>query len=285
MSLPRKREMAICGAQKSYIITLPIGRQKFTIILFSDETHGIVECKNHDYNPIFTIEDYLYKMSKSVEATLYMESSFSNQWSKQKKSHIENLYLKFKNKTNKFTVKHIDERFINTDINILIKRLLESTGKKGIQKLFDIMIMKDFEEYKKMIDFSLTYLIKKYKLKSYKILLNKILKVCFDELVYFYIENERILIKEQQQFENGEFKVLGDEHVIYEFMSSFFMFMVDLTFFVDFNPSTKYHFAFLGSQHIMNIVKVYKLLKKPCIEIKSFGNCLPVSKINKIVGI
>jgi hypothetical protein len=47
---PKRPEMAINGAQKSYILNFD-GK---LVILFSDETHGIVECFNKEgnYHPV-----------------------------------------------------------------------------------------------------------------------------------------------------------------------------------------------------------------------------------------
>ena len=279
MSFPRRREMAICGAQKGYIVTL---KDKI-IILFSDETHGIVNCNNsYKYYPIFTIEDYLLRMSNTIDATLYLESSNKNQWSEQEKSHMENVYLKFNTeKVNKFIVKHIDERYIDTNIVKLINKLLENAKQGSFQKLFDIMVTHDFKGYKELINFALKHLIKKYNVKDGKFV-NDVLKVCFTDLVEFYEKHQKELIIQQKQIESKKLNELIDKDILFEFMSSFFMFMVDLTFFIGFNSGTTYHFGFFGSQHVINILKVFELQDGAISEIISDGDCLSVDKINKL---
>lgn len=145
---PKRREMAINGAQKSYILNFD-GK---LVILFSDETHGIVECLNEEgnYHPVVSIEDYLKTMSHHITATLYLESSNRNQWALQGRSHMENIYLLFKSsKANKFDVKHVDERYTDTTITDFIKILNENMGHEGYQKLFDIAYEGSFHGYKK----------------------------------------------------------------------------------------------------------------------------------------
>ena len=291
---PKRPEMAINGAQKSYILNFN-GK---LVILFSDETHGIVECFNKEgnYHPVVSIEDYLKFLSYRVNATLYLESSNRNQWAYQGKSHMENIYLLCRSKKcNKFDVKHVDERYTGTSINELIKMLLEKTEHKGVQKLFDIASTGNFAGYKKIIDFALKRLDDKFEFEKLKQLYRKrfdfeklvdiVLRVCFKDVKSFYKTHESALKIEQQKFESGELQELTDEHKLFEFMASFFMCMVELPFFIYLIESKKpIHLGFFGSQHIDNILNVFKkwqVIKDDIKEFVSIGNCLVVTEINK----
>ena len=293
---PKRREMAINGAQKSYILNFD-GK---LVILFSDETHGIVECFNKEgnYHPVVSIEDYLKTLSRHITATLYLESSNRNQWALQGKSHMENIYLLFKSsKANKFDVKHVDERYADTTITDFIKNL--DMGHKGYQKLFDIASEGSFHGYKKMIKFALKQLDKKFNFKSLQKIYRKkldfdnlvdiVLTICFKDVKSFYKTHKATLEKEQQGIENGTITELTDDNTLFEFMASFFMFMVDLPFFIYLIESKNtIHFAFFGSQHIHNILKVFEKLqgfKDDITEFVSIGNCLVVTEINKHLGI
>ena len=296
---PKRQEMAINGAQKSYILNFD-GK---LVILFSDETHGIVECLNEEgnYHPVVSIEDYLKTLSHRITATLYIESSNRNQWARQGKSHMENIYLLCKSeKCNKFDVKHVDERNTGgTSINKLITELLKKTGHKGFQKLFDIASEGSFHGYEKIIKFAVKQLDDKFvfeklqklyrKRFDFKNLVEIVLKVCFNDVKSFYKTHESALIIEQQKFESGELQELTDDNTLFEFMASFFMCMVELPFFIYLIESEKpIHFGFFGSQHIHNILKVFEKwqgFKDGITEFVSIGNCLVVTEINKQLGI
>lgn len=295
---PKRQEMAINGAQKSYILKFD-GK---LVILFSDETHGIVECFNKEgnYHPVVSIEDYLKTLSRHITATLYLESSNRNQWARQGKSHMENIYLLFKSsKSNKFDVKHVDERYTDTTITDFIKNLDENMGHEGYQKLFDIASEGSFHGYKKMIKFALKQLDKKFNFKSLQKIYRKrfdfdelveiVLKVCFKDVKSFYKTHKATLEKEQKGIENGTITELTEDNALFEFMASFFMFMVDLPFFIYLIESKNtIHFAFFGSQHIYNTLKVFEKLqgfKHNISEFESIGNCLVVTEINKHLGI
>jgi len=212
------------------------------------------------------------------------------------KKPYENIYLLYQSDTcNKFDVKHVDERYTDTSINELIKMLFGQTDHEGFQKLFDIASTENFAGYIKIIQFALKRLDDKFEFKKLKQLYRKrfdfeklveiVLIVCFNDVKSFYTTHESALIKEQQKFESGELQELTDKHKLFEFMASFFMCMVELPFFIYLIESKKpIHLGFFGSQHIHNILNVFKkwqVIKDDIKEFVSIGNCLVVTEINK----
>jgi hypothetical protein len=205
---------------------------------------------------------------------------------------MENIYLLCKSeKCNKFDVKHVDERYTGTSINELITELLQKTKHKGFQKLFDIASTGNFAGYKKIIKFALKRLDDKFEFEKFQQrfdfekLVEIVLRVCFKDVKSFYKTHESALIKEQQKFELGELQELTDNNTLFEFMASFFMCMVELPFFIYLIQSEKtIHLGFFGSQHIHNILNVFKkwqVIKDDITEFVSIGNCLVVTEINK----
>jgi hypothetical protein len=289
MSSPPKREMAISGAHQ--IFMLQLNKQK--IVLFSDKTHKFQECKDdYNFNPIYNIADYLIKLSNKMEGSLYMESSCKNHWNQQEPSHMEDVYVKFLkkrgqkiHKVNNFFVYEIDERFISTDIDSLISTLLQINT---LKKLLKIVYEKDFDEYKKCVDFAIDILRHKYSIdgnESCQYILNESLKVNFEDLLQIYTEDKKEMKKEMKKIESGELENLGEENMLYKFLLSFFMFLVDFTFFIHFLKSpTTFHFGFLGSYHVFNIIKIFNRLGYSDVKVlSSVEDCIQVSELHEFL--
>ena len=290
MSSPPKREMAISGAHQ--IFMLQLNKQK--VILFSDESHKFQKCKDNSFNPIYNIADYLYLLSSGLEGNLYIESSGKNQWNKQEPSHMEDIYVKFfkkrgtkQHKVNNFLVHEIDERFTTTNISDLVFNLIGKNITKSLKKLLRMIENKDFDAYKKSVDFAVDILKSKYKIIDD--FLEKALDVNFKDLLEIYEENKDEMLAEFEQIKIGELKQINNDHVLYEFLSSFFMFLVDFTFFIHFlNSPSKLHFVFLGGKHIKNIIKIFEFLGLKHSQVKilnSKGNCIQVKDLNDFLNV
>lgn len=280
---PQRPVMAISGVYDIHYVDY----QGKRIFLLSDATHGNTRCDDVRYHPRVPVELYLYDLSTRMNADLFIEGRWGkNIWYQQPtSSHMERVNQLFHQPhVNMFAVHPIDERFTDdrTPDTLVQWLMAQFPAHSGVQPLFDIASSRDSSVYKQVMDPAIAYLIHKYKFHEPTVQ-EAVLEQTYQDIASFYEKHKKDLHRDQRVMVNNI------PPVLYEFMTIFFMFLVDLTFFIHLSlAKTSVVFVYLGSQHIHNIIQSFRAMDVEATHVVGplegpHDGCLPIDRVNAML--
>jgi len=275
---------AISGSRQIFWIRLEdVGKH---IFLFSDHTHSNEQCDHPVSQPV---EEYLYALSHRFDAEFYLEGSERFNIFQGMDSHIERAYQLFHTPhVNRFRVHLIDERFSTSTLSQKVAALSGAVHSNH-QALYNVVARGNYEVYRQIIQPEVQFVLNKYHEADTEFN-NSILRMNFADLILFYNEFEANLIEENQTIQTmiqlGRFDSIDPESYTYEFLATFYMFMVDLPFFsIMLRSDKQFHFGYMGNMHVNNIKRIFHENGKDVRDIQGNDHCTLVQALNQTLNL